>query len=263
MSRVSERSQGLLRDGLEGSAVLVTGAGSGMGAAAVGVLSRAGARVLATDVDERGLDQAVDRAREGAAGAEVVATRCDVAAATEVRQAIDGALSSFGRLDGVAHFAGILDRTPLFEITDELWDHVVDVNLKGSFHVAREAARVMERQGSGSIVLTASDSARAGSLVSGPAYASSKGGVIALTRALAKVLGPSGVRVNAVCPGLTMTGMSGTWEPELIDDVTRATPLRRLGESADMASVAAFLLSDLAGFMTGEIVEVNGGVYFD
>ena len=121
----------------------------------------------------------------------------------------------------------------------------------------------MRAQGGGRIVLTASDSARMGSLVSGPAYAASKGGVIALTHTLALYLGKSKITINAVCPGLVMTGMSTGWAPDFVDQIIKRTPLGRMAQSDDVAKVAVFLASDAAGFMTGEVVEVNGGIHFD
>ena len=118
-------------------------------------------------------------------------------------------------------------------------------------------------RGSGSIVLTASDSARVGGVASGPAYAASKGGVIALTRSLARALGPKGVRVNAINPGVVESTMTRSWPRELLSETAKRTPLGRIGQPGDIADVACFLASDAARFMTGEIVEVNGGFYFD
>jgi NAD(P)-dependent dehydrogenase (short-subunit alcohol dehydrogenase family) len=115
---------------------------------------------------------------------------------------------------------------------------------------------------SGSIVLTGSDSVNMGGVAGGAAYVASKGGVIALTRALARALAPHGVRVNAINPGVIDTPMTAGWRPEVKQEVTRQTPLGRLGTPDEVASVAMFLASDAARFVTGEVVEVNGGFYF-
>jgi NAD(P)-dependent dehydrogenase (short-subunit alcohol dehydrogenase family) len=169
----------------------------------------------------------------------------------------------FGRLDAILHFAAVLDSHQLDELTPDIWDKVMAVNLRGTFLVVQAAVHFMREQRAGRIVLTASDSARMGSLVSGPAYAASKGGVIALTHTLALGLGKFNITVNAVCPGLTMTGMSKGWGAELINNVAQRTPLGRLAQPDEIARVAIFLASDAANFMTGEVVEVNGGIHFD
>ena len=115
---------------------------------------------------------------------------------------------------------------------------------------------------SGSIVLTASDSVNLGGVVGGPAYVASKGGIIALTRALARALGPEGIRVNAINPGVIDTPMTASWAPSIKADVISRTPLRRLGSPEDVARVAVVLAGPATGFVTGEVVEVNGGIYF-
>jgi NAD(P)-dependent dehydrogenase (short-subunit alcohol dehydrogenase family) len=122
---------------------------------------------------------------------------------------------------------------------------------------------IMRQQKYGRIVLTASDSARMGSLVSGPAYAASKGGVIALTHSFALTLGKWDIACNAVCPGLVMTGMSVGWENEIIENVSRRTPFGRIATAEEVARVAIFLGSESAAFINGEVVEVNGGIHFD
>jgi 3-oxoacyl-[acyl-carrier protein] reductase len=132
--------------------------------------------------------------------------------------------------------------------------------------MVQAVAPVMRKQGRGRIVLTASDSARKGASVSGPAYAASKGGVIALTRDFAMKLGPAGINVNAICPGIAITPMVTNdirLSQTVIDEITSRTPLGRIGQPDDMAGVAIMLLSDAAKFVNGEIVEVNGGFFFD
>ena len=129
--------------------------------------------------------------------------------------------------------------------------------------LAKAVAERMTSASGGSIVLTASDSARVGGVAGGPAYASSKGGVIALTRSLARALGPKGIRVNAINPGVVESPMTETWPRSLMEQTVARTPLGRIAVPEDIARVACFLASDAAGFMTGEVLEVNGGFYFD
>lgn len=169
----------------------------------------------------------------------------------------------FDRIDTLLHFAGILDRHRLDDVTIDIWDQVMNVNLRGTFLLVQALAPIMRGQKGGRIVLTASDSARMGSLVSGPAYAASKGGVIALTHSFALNLGKDNITCNAVCPGLVMTGMSDSWEKAILENVAKRTPLGRIATAQEVACVAIFLGSDRAGFVNGEVVEVNGGIHFD
>jgi NAD(P)-dependent dehydrogenase (short-subunit alcohol dehydrogenase family) len=242
---------------LEGNVFFVTGAANGIGAAATKILLESGAKVAACDRDAARLEEMY----KGTAA--VLTTPADISQQKEIQGAIDACQKKFGRVDSLLHFAAILDRHNLDELTPEIWDSVMSVNLRGSYLVVQAVVKHMRAQGGGHIVLTASDSARMGSLVSGPAYAASKGGVIALTHTLALYLGPSKIKVNAVCPGLAITGMSAGWDQNFIDGIAKRTPLGRLAQPEDVAKVAVFLGSSGAGFMTGEVVEVNGGIHFD
>lgn len=246
--------------GLDRRVFFVTGAASGIGASAARLLGGAGAKVAACDRDGDRLDAIC---RDVGPPQAVLPVQADIAEQREVKRAVDACCERFGRIDAVLHFAAVLDRHNIDELTTKIWDDVMAVNLRGTFLVVQAVLPHMRAQGGGRIVLTASDSARMGSLVSGPAYAASKGGVIALTHTLALYLGPSRITVNAVCPGLTMTGMSAMWSQELIANVAKRTPLGRLAQPDEIANVAIMLASDATGFMTGEVVEVNGGIHFD
>jgi NAD(P)-dependent dehydrogenase (short-subunit alcohol dehydrogenase family) len=246
--------------GLEGKIFFVTGAASGIGASATEILASAGAKVAACDRDKERLDAMRRGAGKDSA---VMPIYADISQQREVQDAVNACHKQFGRIDGVLHFAAVLDGHNIDQLTPEIWDAVMGVNLRGTYLVVQAVLPYMRAQGGGHIVLTASDSARMGSLVSGPAYAASKGGVIALTHTLALYLGSSKINVNAVCPGLAMTGMSKGWAQDFIDTIAKRTPLGRLAQPEDVARVAVFLASDAAGFMTGEVVEVNGGIHFD
>jgi 3-oxoacyl-[acyl-carrier protein] reductase len=242
--------------GLEGKVFFVTGAASGIGASATKILASSGAKVGACDRDAAKLEEM------WSGQGNVAPFAADVSKQDEINAAANACQKKFGRIDALLHFAAVLDRHNLDQLTTEIWDSVMSVNLRGTYLAVKAVADHMRAQGGGRIVLTASDSARMGSLVSGPAYAASKGGVIALTHTLALFLGPK-VNVNAVCPGLAMTGMSAGWDQSFIDGIAKRTPLGRLAQPEDVAKVAIFLGSDAAGFMTGEVVEVNGGIHFD
>jgi NAD(P)-dependent dehydrogenase (short-subunit alcohol dehydrogenase family) len=148
------------------------------------------------------------------------------------------------------------------DIEEEHWDRIVDTNLKGSFLVCQAVAPIMMRQNYGRIVLIGSTTARIGGNVGGPHYAASKGGVAALGRALARRMGRSNVNVNTINPGVVETPMTAGWPPEVKSKVIEGIPLARLGRPMDIAGPALFLVSDLASWITGETLEVNGGFYF-
>jgi 3-oxoacyl-[acyl-carrier protein] reductase len=244
---------------LSGKTFLVTGAASGIGLAATKILLAARANVAAFDRDRDALESIESGDCDGA----LLRLRGDISKKADIDASVDSCLQKFERIDGLLHFAAILDTHQLDELTPEIWDAVMNVNLRGTFLVVQSVAPIMRNQLAGRIVLTASDSARMGSLVSGPAYAASKGGVIALTKTFALGLGKFNITCNAVCPGLTMTGMSAGWSLDLVQSVSNRTPLGRLAQPEEIASVAVFLASDSASFMTGEVVEVNGGIHFD
>jgi 3-oxoacyl-[acyl-carrier protein] reductase len=250
--------------GLKDHVILITGAASGMGQAAARLLKTSAARLVLTDINDTGLSAIV---RElAAAGVQTLELQLDVSSADQTKSVVAAAADKFGRIDGLLHFAGVIDTHSIEDTTVAHWNRVVNINLLGTFLMAQAVAAVMRRQRRGRIVLTASDSARKGASISGPAYAASKGGVIALTRDLAMKLGPHGIAVNAICPGIVLTPMvtkdAGIGQ-SVIDEVVSRTPLGRLGQPDDMANMAIMLLTEAAKFVNGEIVEVNGGFFFD
>lgn len=250
--------------GLKDNVILITGAASGIGQAAARLLKTSGAKLVLTDINADGLSAIVSEI--AAVSVDTLELRLDVSSAEQTKSVVATAADKFGRIDGLLHFAGVIDAHSIEETTVAHWNRVININLLGTFLIAQAVAAVMRRQRHGRIVLTASDSARKGASISGPAYAASKGGVIALTRDLAMKLGPFGIAVNAICPGIVLTPMVtkdvGIGQAA-IDEVISRTPLGRLGQPNDMANVAIMLLTDAAKFVNGEIVEVNGGFFFD
>lgn len=250
--------------GLKDNVIVITGAASGMGQAAARLLKTSGAKVVLTDINGAGLSAIVHEL--AAAGVQTLELQLDVSSAEQTKSVVATAADRFGRIDGLLHFAGVIDAHSIEDTTVAHWNRVININLLGTFLMAQAVGAVMRRQRRGRIVLTASDSARKGASISGPAYAASKGGVIALTRDLAMKLGPDGIAVNAICPGIVLTPMVtkdvGIGQ-SVIDEVVSRTPLGRLGLPDDMANVAIMLLTDAAKFVNGEIVEVNGGFFFD
>jgi 3-oxoacyl-[acyl-carrier protein] reductase len=241
---------------------LVTGAGRGIGAAEAVRLAQAGAKVAVLDLSEDHCWETVERVRD--LGADAIAVGCDVARTDQVTRAITRVVEHFGRLDILVNNAGILRDNLLFRMSDDEWDAVISIHLKGSFLCAREAQKYMVKQRYGKIVMTSSISALGNR---GQAnYAAAKAGLQGLTRTMAIELGPFNINVNAVAPGWIETDMLiqaarglGTSMDVLREQLAKEIPLRRLGQPQDIANVVVFLVSDEASYINGETIYVAGG----
>lgn len=244
---------------LEGRVTLVTGGSRGIGAAIAKELGAAGARVGVNYAANRDAADAVVSAIQ-AAGGEAVAIPGDVADPEACVAMVDAVEEAFGDdLWNVVANAGITRDNLISRITAEDWDRVVDVNLGGTFHVCKAASRKLLRKKRGSIVTMSSVVGLHGNLGQ-TNYAASKGGVIALTKALAKELGSRGIRVNCVAPGYITTELTDVLSDDIRGILLQQTPLGRLGEPEDIASTVRFLLSDEASFVTGAVLSVDGGL---
>jgi NAD(P)-dependent dehydrogenase (short-subunit alcohol dehydrogenase family) len=237
--------------------VIVTGAASGIGRECTGILLGREARIAALDLQKDALELAYG-------GKDKVAPiALDLAQPQSCSSAVQQAVDWLGGVDALIHCAGTWSGTGWEDSNAAEWNRILAVNLTGTFLLAQAVARSMIAAKAGAIVLTASDSAKVGGVAGGPAYVASKGGVIGLTRSLARALGPHGIRVNAVNPGVVDTPMTKGWPAELKRATAERTPLGRIARPDDIADVACFLASDGARFITGEVIEVNGGFYFD
>jgi NAD(P)-dependent dehydrogenase (short-subunit alcohol dehydrogenase family) len=238
----------------DGKVVVVTGAGSGIGLGAARRIAAEGGTVVRMDRDAASLAASAD----GGDQHDVVV---DVADAASVDRARDEVLAAHGGVDAVVTSAGVLVWGGTADTTEADWDHVLRVNLTGTWLVCRAFAGAMAERGRGAIVTVASNMGLRG-VANQVAYSASKGGVIALTRSMAVDLGPSGVRVNCICPGHIVTPMSDTATQRLglTEDGIRAKyPLARVGQPEEVATAIAYLASDEASFLTGAIVPVDGG----
>jgi 3-oxoacyl-[acyl-carrier protein] reductase len=242
---------------LDGRVALVTGAGRGIGAATARALAQAGARLCLIDRDADGVDRTADEVSP--AGGEVMAVRADVTDAPAIERAVDDVVARWGRLDVLVNNAGIVRDATLGKVTDEDWTATLDVNLRGAMVCARAALRPMRAAGSGRILSATSVVARMGNYGQ-TAYAASKAGIIGMTRAWARELGPIGVTANAVAPGFIDTGMARAVPEKVLTALLQRTAARRLGRPDEVAAVYVFLASDLASFINGAVVGVDGGL---
>jgi NAD(P)-dependent dehydrogenase (short-subunit alcohol dehydrogenase family) len=190
----------------------------------------------------------------------VVGRQCDISSSAECASLVDAVVSQFGKIDALVNCAGIVQSLSVLSISDSDFDRMINVNLKGAFNLSKETLRVMKPQGFGSIVNVASVAAqRGGGLVGGAHYAASKGGVISLTKTIAREFGVDGIRANTVCPSMTETGMIDGMSPEKYREIVSAIPLQRAGHAEDIAGACMFLASDYSSYITGTTIDVNGG----
>lgn len=248
---------------LAGKVVLVTGAASGMGRVAICMFAEQGANVIAADIDERSLHDAVNEV--GAAHAEaILPVTGNVAVADDVARMIDAGMDRFGKLNVLYNNAGIMpdEDTSVVETDEATWERVLDINLKSIYLVCKHGIPHLVEAGGGSIINIASFVALIGCTVPQDAYTASKGGVLSLTRSLAVQYGKHGVRANAICPGPILTPLMETLfasEQEKMKRLDRI-PLGRFGRAEDIVWAGVFLASDESSWMTGSQFVVDGGI---
>ena len=240
---------------LAGRVAVITGGAQGLGFAIAEQFIAEGARVLLGDlniVDTRAAAQALG-------GSDVArAVACDVTSASEVDRLIAAAVEEFGSVDVMVNNAGITRDATLRKMTEQQFDDVISVHLKGTWNGTRSAAAIMREQGSGAIINMSSISGKVG-FVGQTNYSAAKAGIVGLTKAAAKELAHLGVRVNAIAPGLIRSAMTETMPQRIWDAKLAEVPMGRAGEPSEVAAVALFLASDLSSYMTGTVLEVTGG----
>lgn len=244
--------------GLAGKSVVITGGGGGIGRECALLFAAEGADVALSDVRLEPAQKVADEVK--ALGRRAIAVQTNVVDEADVARLFDEAAAAFGKVDVLVNNAGIFQSRPIDELTAEDWDRVMDVNLKGVFLCSQAALRHMKPRRSGAIVSLGSLAGQVGGIHAAANYATSKAGVISLTKSLAKNAGPFGIRVNCVNPGIIETPMTSPWPPEVLDGLRKSTPLGRLGRPDEVARVIVFLASDGASFIHGAHVDINGGV---
>lgn len=238
---------------------IVTGAGQGIGQACADYLAAAGMRIATVDISRDAVEATTVGLRSR--GHETVSLACDVADVPATTAAVRTIVKEFGRVDVLVNNAGILHTTAIAAITEPEWDRILAVNLKGAFFLSQQVLPYMQAQRWGRIINIASVAGRMGGYGSGLAYSASKAGLIGLTMGMARHVAEFGVTVNAVAPGTTRSPIVAQFSAEQLETLRQRVPLKRLGEPKDTAALVRFLASEEAGFITGAVVDVNGGMF--
>jgi NAD(P)-dependent dehydrogenase (short-subunit alcohol dehydrogenase family) len=237
---------------LDGKVAVITGAGSGMGKASVKVFVREGARVVAADVSGAEKDTASE------VGEGVVPVHCDVTQEADIEAMVRAAVEEFGRLDVMLNVAGIADGARIIDITQESYERMLDVDLRGVLFGMKHGIRAMLDAGNGGSIVNWSSLGGIGGSAFTSVYTAAKHGVVGATKVAAIEFGHKGIRVNAVCPGFIHTEIMGA-HPEYTPGILEKAALGRGGQPEEVAEVAAFLASDRASFVSGAIIPVDGG----
>lgn len=241
---------------LTGKTAIVTGGASGIGRSCALLLHQAGARLAVVDINEQGARETIAQLDNA------MAIRCDLSDGEDIARMARLAERELGQVDILVNCAGIIAyRSGLQAVTQDQWDLVLDVNLRGTFLVCREFIEGMKQRQYGRIITFSSLAARVGGIEAGAHYAASKAGLIGLTRTMAKIGGAYNVTANAVAPGIIRTDPVRRQVGDHEDAYTGSIPLKRLGEPQDVAGVVLFLVSPLADYLTGLVIDVNGGMY--
>ncbi len=250
---------------LQDKVCVIVGAASlrGIGYAAAELFAEHGAKIIAVDVlmnDTIASEIKASIDRKTGRNADVIGIHCDIANSADCRQLFKEAITRYGTVDCLVNSAAIVKAQSMLTIEEADYDRIMGVTLKGAFNLCKSALEVFTERKSGTIVNVASVAAqRGGGLVGGAHYAASKGGVISLTRTIAREFGPLGIRANVVCPSMTETGMLDGMTAEKQKEIEMSIPLQRAGRPVEIAGACLFLASDLSGYVTGATIDVNGG----
>ena len=252
----------MVREGIENKkVVVVTGAAQGIGKAISLKLLKQGNIVVLTDINKEQLHETEKTLSE--LGRECSSFALDVSKSLEVKKAVKEIIRERGRIDILVNNAGIAAFCKIEDVTDELLDRMLAVNFKGAFYFCREVAPIMKKQHYGKIINVSSITAKRGDNTTAPCYGASKGALIVLTKSLAKQLGPFGINVNAVAPHAIDTPIMQLWDENKKREAGKSLPVQRIGTPEDVASAVSFLASDEASFITGHVINVDGGHFMD
>ncbi len=242
---------------LKDKVAIVTGGARGIGKEIAAALAREGANICVCDVNEQALAETAGELEAG--GAQAIGVKVDVTNFSQVEEMIQKVLDKFKKIDILINNAGITRDNLLLRMKEEEWDAVLGVNLKGTFNCTKAASKFMIKQRSGKIVNIASIIGIMGNAGQSN-YAASKGGIISFTKSVAKELASRNINVNAIAPGFIKTEMTAKLSQELQDSMSKMIPLKRFGEPADVANLALFLVSENSSYITGHVIQVDGGM---
>jgi len=246
---------------LEKKVALITGASGGIGRACAIKFSREGAKLILGDLNEDGLYSLEKEIKNW--GGEAQSIKMDVSEEKDVKACFEEILNRYKTLDILVNNAGICKNISILDINGEEWDEFLRVNLKSVFLCSKEAFRIMKEKKYGKIINMGSAAGKLGGVVAGAHYSAAKAGVICFTKSLALQAAPYGINVNAIAPGPIMTEMTRVWGEKLNRTFMEKIPFKRYGKPEEVANVALFLASESSSYITGEIIDVNGGLLMD
>ncbi|MFZ5945706.1 MAG: SDR family NAD(P)-dependent oxidoreductase [Bacillota bacterium] len=247
---------------LKGKTAIVTGGSGGIGQAIVTALAQCDAKVVVLDVQLDSAQVILEEIKRS--GGQAVALKADITNRSQVEDCFKKVVATFGSIDFLVNNAGVLSNKSFLNITKDDWDKVIKVNMEGPFITSQAVLPIMIRQKFGRIINISSVAAKKGpGYLADTLYVASKAGLIGLTKGLAQESAPYGINVNAICPGPTDTDMVKDFIEQSRDKIKAGIPMGRLGTGQDIANAVVFLASDLAQYITGEIMDVNGGLYMD
>jgi NAD(P)-dependent dehydrogenase (short-subunit alcohol dehydrogenase family) len=244
---------------LKGQVAVITGGASkrGLGLATARLFAEHGARVAILDLDLAAAREALTLLK----GRGHMALKCDVTNRNHCVRAVERVLSRYDRIDVLCNYAGITSPQRVLQVDDTTYDRVFDINMRGTLHMTQAIVPAMQKQKAGSIVNMSSVSAqRGGGVFGGSHYSAAKGAILGYTKACARELGPDNIRVNAICPSMIDTDITGgALTPERREEIKRSIPMGRIGEASEVAGCALFLASSLSSYVTGSEIDINGG----
>ncbi len=247
---------------LSNKVTIVTGARRGMGRTHALALAKMGAKVVVSDISLKDCEKVVKEIKK--MDGEALAVKCDISQKKEIEEMVEKTVEKFGKIDVLINNAGICQRKPFLELTEEEWDKTIDINLKGYFLCSQAVAKEMAKQKSGGAIVNIASVAM-GQVGMGfktlSHYCASKGGIVAMTEAIALELAPYNIRVNAVAPGRIDTLMDDTLkqDPKTMEGILSQIPLHRVGKPEEISNLVVFLASDESSYMTGSTVVIDGG----
>jgi len=245
--------------GLSGKVALITGSARGIGKAIALELANHGAKIVINDIlPKNEIDKTLEEIRKS--GDQAIGIRADITIFKEVESMVKEIINKFGKIDILVNNAGIIRDSLLIRMKEEDWDAVININLKGTFNCSKTVAKYMMRQKSGGKIVNISSVIGLVGNIGQANYAASKAGIIGLTKSIAKELALRNINVNAIAPGFIETDMTKRLSEKVRKDLQQQIPLKRLGTVKDIAKVVYFLVSDNANYITGQVINVDGGM---